>query len=131
MENNKAWKIKKVMMAGFRNVVQELTEKPAGLWKMVRWGCLRLDKAPDPPQFPPLRDTVDTLCRDTGCKVEILQDLFFSHALPTDLSDIPGTTYPTPLEDTPQTSLEEIQQAVFKPAPNKAPGPDGIPFHIL
>ena len=108
MENNKAWKIKKAIMAGFRNVVQELTEKLVGLWKMVKWGHLRLDKAPDLPQFPPLRDTADMLCRDTGRKVEIFQDLFFPHALPTNLSDIPGTTYPTPLEDISQTSPEKI-----------------------
>ena len=131
MENNKAWKIKKVVMAGFRNAVWELTEKPVGLWKMAKWGHLRLDKTPDLPQFPPLRDTVDMLCRDTGHKVEIFQDLFFPHALPTNLLDIPGTTYPTPLEDIPQTSPEEIQQAVFKLTPNKAPGPDSILFRIL
>ncbi|KAI9758418.1 MAG: hypothetical protein M1815_002166 [Lichina confinis] len=36
VENNKAWKIKKATMAGFRNAVWELTEKPVGLWKMAK-----------------------------------------------------------------------------------------------
>ena len=51
---SKAWVIKKVMTTSFRNTLQELTGKPAGLWKMAKGSRLRSDKVPDPPQFPHL-----------------------------------------------------------------------------
>ena len=35
-KNSKVWTIKKVMTTSFCNIVQKLTGKLAGLWKMVK-----------------------------------------------------------------------------------------------
>lgn len=51
--------------------------------------------------------------------------------MPTDLTDLEGFNYPAPREDNPAITPEEIRHAIFKPAPDKAPGPDGIPHRIL
>ena len=35
-KNSKVWIIKKAMITSFQNTIQELTGKPAGLWKMAK-----------------------------------------------------------------------------------------------
>ena len=60
-----------------------------------------------------------------------LHHLFFPNPQPADLTDTHSYNYPEPLEDTPEIAAAEVKEAIFKPTPDKAPGPDSIPHHIL
>ena len=131
-ENIKARRIRASMATELRNMVRKVTDKPAGLWRLAKWGKQQSIKPPGPPQFPPLKDTQrGAMCTDIQQKAIVLWDLFFPQPLPTDLSDMEGYNYLPPLEGSPDISVEELQHAVFKPAQDKAPGSDGIPHHIL
>ena len=119
------------MLTSFREAVRKVSDTPAGLWWLARWGKQRAQPM-GVPQFPPLKDPrSSTMCTTTGEKVEILRGVFFPQPLATDLEDIPGWCYPTSLEECPSISPEELHHAIFKPAQDKAPGPDGIPHWIL
>lgn len=56
----------------------------------------------------------------------MLQETLFPPPPEADLSDIPDYEYPEPLQ-MPAITEKEVCQAVRQAAPNKAPGPDGIP----
>ena len=60
-----------------------------------------------------------------------LQYVFFPEPQPADLTDTHNYNYPALVEDTPPITAAELKEAVFNPAPDKAPGPDGILHHIL
>src|SRR5947207_4436730 len=60
-----------------------------------------------------------------------LQCNFFPPPPPADLKDIRHATYPQEAKYDPIISIQQIRAAVSKTAPNKAPGPDGIPNRVL
>jgi hypothetical protein len=62
--------------------------------------------------------------------VEVLRGSFFPPPLQVDLSDIKGYEYPPPIE-CPDITIPEIEKAVRRAAPNKAPSADGITNGIL
>lgn len=63
-------------------------------------------------------------------KTETLRQTFFTPPPRADLSDINGYEYPQPIE-CPEISPSEIERAVRRAAPNKAPGKDDIPNIII
>jgi hypothetical protein len=63
-------------------------------------------------------------------KAETLRQTFFPPPLQADLSDIEGYAYPPPIE-CPDITTPEIEKAVRRSSPNKAPGTDGIINGIL
>ena len=63
-------------------------------------------------------------------KAETLRQSFFPPPISADLSDINGYKYPPSIE-CPEIMLHEIEKAVRRAAPNKAPGTDNIPNGIL
>jgi len=80
----------------------------------------------------PLRDpAIGELCWVAEGKTQLLKDIFFPPVAEADLADLEGFNYPPPLEDCPEITAEEIRFAIYKPAQDKAPGPDGIPHRIL
>ena len=79
---------------------------------------------------PPLVNADGTLETESARKVDLLRASFFSPPAQADLSEIPGTISPTPYQ-VPHITEPEIERAIRKAAPNKAPGPDGITNGIL
>ena len=64
-------------------------------------------------------------------KVEALTKAFFPSPPPADLTDITQMDYPPPTPYSPTITIEQIQVAVRKAAPKKAPGPDRIPNKVI
>ena len=65
-------------------------------------------------------------------KVNALQKSFFPRPPSADLSDLSRSTiYPTPISYEPRITLQQIQRAVNRAAPRKAPGPDKISNLVL
>ena len=64
-------------------------------------------------------------------KTETLSKTFFPSPPSADLSDIPNTNYPEPVRTNLNITSIQVKRAIEKLAPNKAPGPDEIPNHIL
>ena len=65
-------------------------------------------------------------------KVDTLTKAFFPHPPPADLKDIALTKdYPPLVPYGPFITIKQIQAAVQRAAPKKAPGPDGIPNKVI
>jgi ribonuclease HI len=64
-------------------------------------------------------------------KTETLSKIFFPPPPPADLNDIPTANYPDPVPTNLNITSIQVKRAIEKLAPNKAPGPDEIPNHIL
>jgi hypothetical protein len=62
--------------------------------------------------------------------VNLLRESFFPTPPPADLSDLEELSYETPL-DLPPITQREIEAAIQRTAPKKAPGPDEIPNQVL
>jgi endonuclease/exonuclease/phosphatase (EEP) superfamily protein YafD len=62
---------------------------------------------------------------------QALQKSFFPPAPPADLTDLPNDNHPKPVRYEPTITIYQIQKAVRRVAPNKAPGPDGITNKVL
>jgi len=74
--------------------------------------------------------------RRQGCiqpKAEALQRIFFPPPPAADLTDIsnPATQYPREVSVSTQITMQQIERAINKLAPNKAPGPDDISNAVL
>ena len=63
-------------------------------------------------------------------KTEVLRQSFFPPPLQADLSDLEGYQYPPSIEY-PDITIPEIEKAVRRASPNKAPGIDGITNGVL
>jgi hypothetical protein len=63
-------------------------------------------------------------------KAEVLRQTFFPPPAQADLSDMDDYEYPPPIE-CPIITTAEIERAVRRASPNKAPGADGISNGIL
>ena len=61
----------------------------------------------------------------------MLSKVFIPPPPPADLSDIQDASYPEPVSTNLNVTITQVKRAIEKLAPNKAPGPDEIPNHIL
>lgn len=98
-----------------------------GFWKLARWARRR--GAVQPTYTPTLHigdQTYDTPER----KAQVLGETLLPMPPEADLSDISGYRYPEPTQ-MPAVTEQEVRRAVLRAAPNKAPGPDGIPNMAL
>ena len=64
-------------------------------------------------------------------KTETLSKAFFPPPPSADLSDISDTIYPEAVSTNLNITMTQVKHAIERLAPNKAPGPDEIPNHIL
>ena len=62
---------------------------------------------------------------------DCLRRSFFPPPPAADLKDIRQATYPQEVQYRPNINIQQIRTAITKTAPNKAPGPDGIPNKVL
>jgi ribonuclease HI len=126
--NNKGRQIQKSLRNNHRQRVAEASASKEGLWKLVKWAKNRHNTTPA--CTPALVKQDGTLAQRAEEKVETLRQSFFPPPHQADLSDIDGYHYPPAIE-CPDITLREIERAVRKASPNKAPGTDGIPNIIL
>jgi hypothetical protein len=64
-------------------------------------------------------------------KTDTLRKTFFPPPPTANLSDIANASYPDPVPTNPNITMTQVKRAIDKLSPNKAPGPDEIPNHVL
>jgi ribonuclease HI len=126
--NRKGRHIKKLLRDVHRERVAEASRSQAGLWKLVKWAKNRHNTAPA--STPALAKPNGEIAQQPEEKAEVLRQAFFPPPRQADLADIAGYEYPPPIE-CPDVTMAEVEKAVRKAAPNKAPGTDGITNSIL
>jgi ribonuclease HI len=126
--NRKGRHIQKTLRNIHRQRVEDASSSPSGLWNLVKWAKNRqvVPAACTPTLVKPGGESVHT----PEEKAEVLRQCFFPPPPEADLSDIEGYEYPLPVE-CPDITAPEIEKAVRRAAPSKAPGSDGITNGIL
>jgi len=127
--NQKGRLISKHLQQTHRSRVEEAATTEGGLWKITKW-ALNRQTIPSATITPPLMRPDASLETTPKGKANLLRNTFFPPPVHADLSDISSHSYPPPYYCPPITA-SEIESAVRKAAPNKAPGPDGIINNIL
>jgi hypothetical protein len=122
--NQKGRLISKHLRQAHRDRVTDAASSPKGLWKIAKWAVHRQETLTTT-ITPSLSKTDGSLETTPEGKVHLLKTTFFPPPVIADLSDITGYDYPTPYH-CPIITEAEIERAVRKAAPNKAPGTDGI-----
>jgi ribonuclease HI len=126
--NRKGRLVQKTLRNTHRQRVEEASTTQDGLWKLVKWAKNRHNISAA--CTPPIAKPDGTLADRPEEKAEILRQSFFPPPARANLSDIEGYDYPPAIE-CPRITLQEIEKAIRRAAPNKAPGTDGIPNGIL
>lgn len=126
--NRKGRHIHKTLRSTHRQRVEEASATGSGLWKLVKWAKNRHALAPA--CTPELRKPDGEFAHQIEEKADTLRQSFFPPPRRADLMDIDGYEYPQPIE-CPEITSSEIEKAVRKAAPNKAPGTDDITNGIL
>ena len=126
--NRKGRHIHKMLRSTHRQRVEEASASKSGLWNLVKWAKNRHTITPT--CTPTLKKPGGGLARQAKDKAETLRQSFFPPPLRADLSDMERFMYPQPIA-CPDITPSEIEKAVRRAAPNKAPGTDGIPNAIL
>lgn len=126
--NKKGRHIQKLLRNTHRQRVEEASSSENGLWKLVKWAKNRQDISP---ACTPAHARPDgKLVHRPEVKAELLRHAFFPPPCQADLSDINGYQY-APSIECPDIALPEIEKAVHRAGPNKAPGADGVINSIL
>jgi len=126
--NKKGRHIRKALRDTHRQRVEDASSSQSGLWKLVKWAKNRNNTSQA--CTPALAGPDGVRAGRPEEKAELLRQSFFPPPPQADLSDIEGYEYPPPLE-CPEITLPEIERAVRRASPNKAPGADGITNSIL
>ncbi|KAJ5544111.1 reverse transcriptase [Penicillium frequentans] len=116
---------KKVARSAHRERVAQATKDIQGFWRLSKWARTR--GTPRSTHTPTLQ--ADGIEYSTAAdKAEILKKTLFPPAPRANTRDIDarGGRYPAP-HPTPSITTREIRNTIERSAPNKAPGPDGIP----
>jgi hypothetical protein len=108
--------------------VEEASASESGLWKLVKWAKNRHTVA-SACTLALIKPDGELASRPEE-KAEILRQSFFPPPLQADLLDINRYEYPQPIECL-EITISEIEKAVRRAAPNKAPGTDNIINGIL
>lgn len=125
--NRKARLIDKALKTAHRERVETASESIEGLWKVAKWAK---NSSPRPSYVPLLRNQDKNLRDGIKGKINVLKGTFFPEPPEADLTDLDGYQYADDIKFPPITP-HEIQRAIRHAPGNKAPGPDGIPNHIL
>ena len=80
--------------------------------------------------IPPIKRTDGTLANTPSAQANIFHSSFFAPPPPPDLTDIGSSPAYQQLPNHP-LCIQELDAALHKMAPNKAPGPDNIPVLVL
>src|SRR5947199_10149779 len=93
------------------------------IWKVNKY----LNSVPINTYIPTLEGEAAT----NNQKTDVLSKTFFPPPPLADLSDLPTANYPEPVLTNLNITSAQVKRAIEKLAPNKAPGPDEIPNHVL
>ena len=102
---------------------REFVENTDNIWKAKRY----LDNPTGVTTFVPVLEGHTT----QDGKAKALQEAFFPHPPRANLKDIHLATYPQSVPFQMEITISQVQKAVNKLNPNKAPGPDEISNRIL
>jgi hypothetical protein len=107
----------------WRTFVTEANERT--IWTIKKY----MANTPAPTYIPTLNDTATS----NDQKTTALQEALFPPPPPADLSDITDATseYPDAVYCPSTVTLQQVENAVMKLAPDKAPGPDEITNRVL
>ena len=105
----------------WQNFVSKADERD--IWKVNKY----LNSIPTNTYIPTLEGKAATNVQ----KTETLSRTFFPPPPAADLSNIPNANYPESITTNLNITSVQIKRAIEKLAPNKTPGPDEIPNHIL
>ena len=92
----------------WRLAVAQATDNDNKVWKLVNWATRKAEQPPLAPQFPPLIDYSGTLQTTHKGKATVLAQKFFPPLVHADLQDIPGATYPTPVQIRNSVTREDV-----------------------
>ena len=108
-----------------RNTWQKFVDDAdeCSIWKVNKY----LNSLPTNTYIPTLEGAAAT----NREKTDTLSKTFFPPPPPADLNDIQDANYPNPVPTNLHVTISQVKAAIDKLAPNKAPGPDEIPNHIL
>ena len=122
--NKKARVIRKALRNAHRDRVEQAAKSPEALWRLANWARARSNR---PPAVTPIIRNPETQQEVTNPaeKANIFRNTFFPTPPEADLGDILGAKYDNQIQLPPITE-KEIQDALRKASPLKAPGPDGI-----
>ncbi|XMA13648.1 hypothetical protein WAI453_006439 [Rhynchosporium graminicola] len=127
--NQKGRVIRKALLQGHRNQVENAMKSPESMWKLARWAKTRGKVAPT--TIPILKDPATNIEQtEPQDKARLLKTTFFPTPPEPDLQDIHGAEYQ---DQTlfPDITEREVLQAIASTPPKKAPGPDGIINRVL
>ena len=105
----------------WRDFVEKADEK--SIWKIKKY----MDSTPMTMYIPTLNNSATT----NEEKAKEFKEAFFPPPPPADLTDIREIDYPEPVPCCIQITMQQLQRAVEKLAPDKAPGPDEISNRVL
>jgi ribonuclease HI len=114
-------KLKESKRATWQKFVSEADDRE--IWKVNKY----LNSTPTNTFIPTLEGQAAT----NHQKTETLSRAFFPSPPSANLSDISDANYPEPVPTNLNISITQVRRAIEKLAPNKAPGPDEIPNHVL
>lgn len=123
--------IRKSRTLHWRENIHEASLKTNGLWGLAKWARERSSKPKPLPQFPSLYDSEGGKVQDFEGKVKALRKVLFPPTPDADLRDIQGTVYPPPILMENPITFEEIYNAIYHSAKDKAPGITGVPNRFL
>lgn len=126
--NKKGRIIQKNLRSTHRHRIAEASNSQTGLWSLVKWAKNR--HSASSACTPALAKPNGELVQRPEEKAELLRQAFFPPPRQADVSDIHGYEYPSPIE-CPDITTSEVENAVRRAAPNKAPGTDRITNAIL
>ena len=105
----------------FRQSMHQASDTPEGIWKIVKWARKRSQKLTDQISIPTLKwNGVEA--QDSRSKAELLRQTLFPPPPEADLQDMENFQYPTPVEQVPRLTVEEINRAVKATAKDTASG---------
>jgi Reverse transcriptase (RNA-dependent DNA polymerase)/Endonuclease-reverse transcriptase len=107
--------IKEAKRKTWQKFVEEADERT--IWTIKKY----IDKPPSPYHIPTINNATST-----NGKANEFARTFFPPAPPAQTADIDDATYPEPVSSNPVITKKQIQRAIDKLSPKKAPGPDEI-----
>lgn len=119
--------INKKKRNGYCEYCQKACESPKAMWQACKTAC---KLGPVYSYLPPIQRSDKTTTNDPREKVEIFRNIFFPAPPNADLTDIQDFVYRAGI-DMPAITDREIENAIFRPVLDKAPGTDGIPNRVL